>query len=83
MRHAPTDLEKRLERRVAGWLKQAAAYRLAQQECRAQSEEWSLNKENADRLQLCASEVRSDLSAARAISRSQYEPKLFDEPVRP
>ena len=72
MRHAPTDLEKRLERRVGGWLRQAAAYRLAQQECRAQSEEWSLNKENADRLQRCASEVRSDLSATRAVSRSQY-----------
>ena len=83
MRHAPTDLEKRLERRVAGWLRQAAAYRLAQQECRAQSEEWSLNKENADRLEQCASELRSDLSAARLISRSQYQPKMFDEPVRP
>lgn len=73
-----TELEKRLERRVGGWLKQAAAYRLAQQECRAPSEEWSLNKENADRLEQCASEARSDLSAAKAIKRSQYQPKLFN-----
>ena len=69
-----TELEKRLERRVAGWLRQAAAYRLAQNECEPSEEEWQLNKENADRLEQCASEARSDLSAARLISRSQYEP---------
>ena len=77
MRHVPTALENRLERRLLDWLRQAAAYRLAQQECRAQSEEWSLNKENADRLEQCASEARSDLSAARAIRRSQYESNLL------
>ena len=73
-----TDLEKRLERRVAGWLKQAAAYRLAQQECRAPSEEWSLNKENADRLEQCASEAAQRPVGGKAISRSQYQPKMFD-----
>ena len=72
-----TDLEKRLEKRVAGWLKQAASYRLAQLDCEPSEEEWRLNKENADRLEQCASEAHSDLSAARAISRSQYQPRLL------
>ena len=73
----PTELEKRLERRVAGWRKQAAAYRLAQHDCEPSEQEWQLNKENADRLEQCASEASSDLSAARVIRRSQYAPNLF------
>ena len=83
MRHVPTDLERRLERRVAGWLRQAAAYRLAQFEFEPSQVGWALNEESANRLEQCASELRSDLSAARLISRSQYQPKMFDEPVRP
>lgn len=83
MRHAPTDLEKRLERRLSGWLRQAAAYRLAQRDCEPSEEEWQLNKENADMVERLAAELREDLAAAKAIKRSQYEPKLFnDEPVR-
>lgn len=73
MRHAPTDLEKRLERRVAGWLRQAAAYRTAQLDCEPSEQEWDLNRENADMLERLASEIREDMSAARAIKRSQYD----------
>lgn len=70
-----TELEKRLEKRVREWRKQAAAYRLAQHDCEPSEEEWHLNKENADTLERCASEASSDLSAGRAIRKSQYEPK--------
>jgi hypothetical protein len=73
----PTELEKRLERRVRDWRRQAAAYRLAQQECEPNSEEWQLNKENADRLERCVSEIDTDLSAARVFRRSAYAPTLF------
>ena len=73
---ATVELEKRLERRAREWRKQAEAYRLAQHECEPSEEEWRLNKENADTLERCASELSEDLSAARAIRRSQYEPKL-------
>ena len=72
-----TELEKRLERRLRDWRRQAAAYRLAQHDCEPNEQEWQLNKENSDRLERCASELGSDLSAAKAIKRSQYEPKLF------
>ena len=71
-----TELEKRLERRLLDWEKLVVAYRLAQCDCEPNGEEWQLNKENADRLERCASELRSDLSAAKAIRRSQYEPRL-------
>lgn len=83
-RYTTTALENRLERRLLDWRKLAEAYRLAQLDCEPSQDEWQLNKENADRLEQCASELRSDLSAARVISRSQFQPKMFeDEPVRP
>ena len=71
-----TELEKRLERRLREWRKQAAAYRLAQHDCEPSEQEWQLNKENADRLERCVSELGGDLSAAKAIKRSQFEPRL-------
>ena len=70
----PTALENRLERRVRDWRKQAAAYRLAQLDCEPSAEEWHLNKENAETLERCASELASDLSAGRVFRRSQYAP---------
>ena len=70
----PTALENRIERRVRDWRRQAAAYRAAQLECEPSEQEWDLNKENADRLERCASELSEDLSAGRAIRRSQYDP---------
>lgn len=70
-----TELEKRLERRVRDWRRLAASYRLAQHDCEPSEEEWHLNKENADTLERCVSELSEDLSAGRAIRRSQYEPK--------
>ena len=72
----PTELEKRLERRLREWRKQAAAYRLAQLDCEPSEQEWQLNKENADKLERCASEIGEDLSAARLFRRSQYAPRL-------
>ena len=69
-----TELEKRLEKRVREWRKQAAAYRLAQQDCEPSEDEWHLNKENADTLERCASELASDLSAGRVFRRSQFAP---------
>jgi len=81
-----TELEKRLEKRVREWRKQAEAYRLAQHDCEPSEEEWHLNRENADTLERCASELASDLSAARVFRRSQYSPRNlvdpgFDDPV--
>ena len=75
----PTALERRLERRVREWRKLAATYRLAQHDCEPSEQEWDLNKENADMLERCASELSSDLSAGRVFRRSQYQPKLFTE----
>ena len=72
--NGPTALENRLERRVRDWRKQAAAYRLAQLDCEPSAEEWCLNKENADTLERCASELASDLSAGRVFRRSQFAP---------
>jgi hypothetical protein len=82
----PTELEKRLEKRVREWRKQAEAYRLAQHDCEPSEEEWHLNRENADTLERCASELASDLSAGRVFRRSQYSPRNlvdpgFDDPV--
>ena len=70
----PTELEKRLERRVRDWRKLAASYRLAQHDCEPSEEEWHLNKENAETLERCASELASDLSAGRVFRRSQFAP---------
>ena len=72
--NGPTELEKRLERRVRDWRRLAASYRLAQQDCEPSEEEWHLNKENADTLERCASELASDLSAGRVFRRSQFAP---------
>jgi hypothetical protein len=70
----PTELEKRLERRVRDWRRLAEAYRLAQLDCEPSEQEWWLNKENVETLERCASELASDLSAGRVFRRSQYEP---------
>jgi len=72
----PTALENRLERRLRDWRKLAATYRQAQLDCEPSEQEWQLNKENADMIERLAGELSSDLSAGRAIRRSQYEPKL-------
>ena len=73
----PTELEKRLERRVRDWRRMAVGYRQAQHDCVPSEPHWHLNKESADLIERLASEVSSDLSAARAIRKSQFEPNLF------
>ena len=70
-----TTLENRLEKRVREWQRLAASYRAAQLDCEPSEQEWDLNRENADRLEQCASELASDLSAGRVFRRSQFEPK--------
>lgn len=75
MKRATTALENRLERRLLDWRRLAAAYRTAQLEREPSEEEWTLNKENADMLERLSAEIREDMAAAKAISRSQYEPK--------
>lgn len=73
MKRATTALENRLERRLQDWRRLAAAYRTAQLDCEPSEQEWDLNRENADMLERLASEIREDMSAARAIKRSQYD----------
>ena len=73
-----TALENRLERRLHAWRKLAESYRRAQLDCEPSEEEWQLNKENADMLERLSAEIREELAAAKAIKRSQYQPKLFD-----
>ena len=72
----PTAIENRLERRLREWQKLANTYRLAQHDCEPSEPEWQLNKESADTLERCISELGGYLSEARAIRRSQYEPRL-------
>jgi hypothetical protein len=71
-------LENRLERRLYEWRKMAKAFREAQHEREPSEEEWELNKAWADAIERCASELGSDLSAAKAIKRSQYEPRFAE-----
>ena len=73
-----TELENRLERRLHEWRKLAESYRRAQLDCEPSEEEWQLNKENADMIERLSAEIREDLAAAKAIKRSQFQPKLFD-----
>ena len=67
-----TVLENRVERRVREWQKLAQSYRRAQLDCEPSEQEWQLNKENADMIERLAAELREDLAAAKAVSRSQY-----------
>ena len=78
MKVATTALENRLERRLLDWRRLAATYRAAQLDCEPSEPEWDLNKENADMLERLSAEIREDLAAAKAIERSQFEPKMFD-----
>jgi len=73
-----TALENRLERRLYEWRKIAKAFRYAQNEREPSEEEWELNRAWAEAIERCASELGSDLAAARAIKRSQYEPKFSE-----
>lgn len=83
MKPATTALENRLERRLLEWRRLAKGYRQAQLEREPSEEEWLLNREIADMIERLSGEISEDLAAARAIKRSQFEPKLFDdEPVR-
>jgi hypothetical protein len=68
-----TALEDRLEKRLREWRRLAATYRAAQLDCEPSEQEWDLNRENADMLERLSGEIREDLSAARAIKRSQYD----------
>lgn len=57
-----TTLEGRLQRRLNEWRKLARRYRIAQAECDENSEEWFLNKENAEMIERLTLELAGDLS---------------------
>jgi hypothetical protein len=57
-----TTLEERLQARLKDWAKLARRFRIAQDECDDQSEEWYLNKENAEMIERLSLELAGDLS---------------------
>lgn len=57
-----TTLEERLRARLKDWGRLARRYRIAQDECDEQSEEWYLNKENAEMIERLSLELAGDLS---------------------
>jgi hypothetical protein len=57
-----TTLEERLQARLKAWRRDEQRFRTAQHDCEPQSEEWHLNKENADTIVRLAAELAGDLS---------------------
>lgn len=57
-----TTLEDRLRVRLKEWAKLARRYRVAQDECDERSDEWYLNKENAEMIERLSLELEGDLS---------------------
>lgn len=64
-------LEERLIRRLQEWRKLARRYRVAQDECEDQSDEWHLNKENKEMLYRCIDELAADLGARNEAQRRE------------
>ena len=64
-------LEERLIRRLQEWRKLAIRYRVAQDECEDQSDEWHLNKENKEMLYRCIDELAADLGARNEAQRRE------------
>lgn len=60
-------LEQRCVRLIQGWRRMAKAYRLAQDESAAQSNEWRLNAANAEAYERCVNDLAQ---AAQARSES-------------
>ena len=57
-----TTLEERLGTRLKDWARLARRFRIAQAECDEQSDEWWLNKENAEMIERLSLELAGDLS---------------------
>ena len=57
-----TTLEERLRARLQEWARLARRFRVAQDECDVQSEEWYLNKENVEMIERLSLELAGDLS---------------------
>jgi hypothetical protein len=57
-----TTLEQRLGARLKDWARLARRYRIAQADCDEQSEEWWLNKENAEMIERLSLELAGDLA---------------------
>ena len=55
-------LEDRLGARLKDWARLARRFRIAQAECDEQSDEWYLNKENAEMIERLSLELAGDLS---------------------
>lgn len=56
-------LEERLQRRLREWQKLARRYRIAQDGCDVDSDEWWLNKENVEMIERLSAELAGDLAA--------------------
>lgn len=56
-------LEERLYQRLREWRKLAKRFRVAQDGCDLKSEEWWLNKENAEMIERLSIELVGDLSS--------------------
>lgn len=75
-------LEHRLERMLRQWGRLARRYRIAQADCDARSEEWWLNKENAEMIERLAGEVRAELTLNELTPKpSPKPPTTVVEPV--
>lgn len=55
-------LEERLQRRLGEWRKLARRYRIAQDGCDVNTDEWWLNKENAEMIDRLSAELAGDLA---------------------
>lgn len=64
-----TTLEERLQARLRAWAKDERRFRIAQHDCDPQSEEWHLNKENADTIVRLSAELAGDLSIHELMKR--------------
>lgn len=74
-------LEERLQRRLREWQKLARRYRIAQDECDVDTEEWWLNKENVEMIERLSAELASDLAATNTRLATFERPPIAVAPV--
>lgn len=66
-----TRLDDLLRSRVFEWRKLSQRFRVAQEACEERTDEWYLNKENADMLDRCIGEVENDLDRMLELEKRQ------------
>lgn len=69
-------LEGRLQARLKDWAKLARRYRIAQAECDEQSDEWWLNKENAEMIERLSLELAGELSVHELMTPKRPPPDV-------